>query len=646
MAASLRTTALIYVISVAIVTPSAPAFAQNSSSPTTESGATSAGEAEGQNPFSAIFNALRRLGTSTDSPPSPSDGDSESSAERPSQDPEFQVASASPNPCSEDNAQAQQVANAIIGAVAGAVIGGILGALIDRSAGNRSRDATRAGALLGAGAGVFFAFRQQADVARRECELHKIAQAHRAESSVVTVRTKRGGDDSAIQIAIAPDQGHFFEGTADLTKSGEMYYRAVAKQYTMVGQRDSFEQSVRDYAARNQRAGYQNYSMSPKNVQAYEDQWRELRILLVGHTDDRGDPEFQLELSERRAKAIALLFSKAGVFQSQLFYQGAGAAFPIADNNIPTERNKNNRVEVIAIYGGDAVLDEYASKRSGNYGFFSPRESNDGPVVTESTSPGVATAPQISESGSSPAATVAPPRPPIRPRPSPPKVPAARESAPGTGPDVVSPSVVVDNSIDFGGIPVSEDRSDLSRRVGRLRSNDGFSIAGLFGVSTANASPFVANCSLDSPARYRPKEIKRLSNDSGIGNSRRSTRDYYPALFKTSFTATGGKHLVAVKEIGVLRTGEVADLPVLNVYKEYSNPNAKPDMTLSGDGLAFVGENGVLFRQFFSGESTVKCLDVVFPPSAKFIGEGKLYYQRANGLNVATLPLSAPRSSR
>ncbi|MBK7503004.1 MAG: hypothetical protein IPI14_10525 [Polaromonas sp.] len=57
-----------------------------------------------------------------------------------------------------------------------------------------------------------------------------------------------------------------------------------------------------------------------------------------------------IRLSEQRALTIAQLFKQNGVRENILLYQGAGAAYPIADNSNAEGRKLGNRVEVVAIY--------------------------------------------------------------------------------------------------------------------------------------------------------------------------------------------------------------------------------------------------------------------------------------------------------
>ena len=73
-----------------------------------------------------------------------------------------------------------------------------------------------------------------------------------------------------------------------------------------------------------------------------------LKLLVVGHTDNVGEFEFNRELSTRRANAIvqALVF-RFGVEKSRLFPFGCSFASPAAPNTTEDGRSKNRRVELV-----------------------------------------------------------------------------------------------------------------------------------------------------------------------------------------------------------------------------------------------------------------------------------------------------------
>ena len=69
-------------------------------------------------------------------------------------------------------------------------------------------------------------------------------------------------------------------------------------------------------------------------------------LSVSGHTDNVGNAENNLRLSERRAEAcINYLSAKGGVRPERLSYIGYGEIRPIADNSSRDGRSLNRRVE-------------------------------------------------------------------------------------------------------------------------------------------------------------------------------------------------------------------------------------------------------------------------------------------------------------
>jgi outer membrane protein OmpA-like peptidoglycan-associated protein len=78
------------------------------------------------------------------------------------------------------------------------------------------------------------------------------------------------------------------------------------------------------------------------------------RIMIVGHTDTKGGTERNLDLSERRAQAVANFLVEIGVNRARLTTLGRGDAEPLATNDTDAGRQWNRRVEV-AIYADEAT---------------------------------------------------------------------------------------------------------------------------------------------------------------------------------------------------------------------------------------------------------------------------------------------------
>lgn len=72
-------------------------------------------------------------------------------------------------------------------------------------------------------------------------------------------------------------------------------------------------------------------------------------VLIEGHTDDIGKEEYNLELSERRAKAVNNYLAGRGIRIDRLSFVGMGETIPLYPNTNDENRRRNRRVEFMLI---------------------------------------------------------------------------------------------------------------------------------------------------------------------------------------------------------------------------------------------------------------------------------------------------------
>ncbi|MDX8493016.1 OmpA family protein [Mesorhizobium sp. VK22B] len=73
----------------------------------------------------------------------------------------------------------------------------------------------------------------------------------------------------------------------------------------------------------------------------------DLKLKIVGHTDNQGGADYNLDLSRRRAASVvAALVSQYGIAADRLTADGAGMTQPVASNDTEDGRAKNRRVEL------------------------------------------------------------------------------------------------------------------------------------------------------------------------------------------------------------------------------------------------------------------------------------------------------------
>jgi len=74
--------------------------------------------------------------------------------------------------------------------------------------------------------------------------------------------------------------------------------------------------------------------------------YKQTLINVVGNTDSTGDPNYNYDLSRRRAASVAQYLSAQQIDPNRFSVEGHGAKDPIASNASPSGRAANRRVEI------------------------------------------------------------------------------------------------------------------------------------------------------------------------------------------------------------------------------------------------------------------------------------------------------------
>jgi outer membrane protein OmpA-like peptidoglycan-associated protein len=72
-------------------------------------------------------------------------------------------------------------------------------------------------------------------------------------------------------------------------------------------------------------------------------------VEVAGHTDSSGSDQYNQQLSQRRASAVASYLGSHGVNNQRLLTIGAGESYPIASNDTESGRAANRRVEMTIV---------------------------------------------------------------------------------------------------------------------------------------------------------------------------------------------------------------------------------------------------------------------------------------------------------
>ncbi|RMD96286.1 MAG: hypothetical protein D6812_17370 [Deltaproteobacteria bacterium] len=80
-------------------------------------------------------------------------------------------------------------------------------------------------------------------------------------------------------------------------------------------------------------------------IAAILERFPDLRLEIIGYTDNRGDPKRNLRLSLKRAQRVKEYLRLKGISEGRLIATGKGAADPIAPNDTEEGRARNRRIE-------------------------------------------------------------------------------------------------------------------------------------------------------------------------------------------------------------------------------------------------------------------------------------------------------------
>lgn len=478
-------------------------------------------------------------------------------------------------------------------------VGIALGALAGLVIGNQFHHSTGA-RLIGAAAGATVGGMIGNGLDKRDCEIWKIAQKHGLAVSFKPIEVKASASSGAVagsekigaDVAFTDKGGQFAPGSAKLTLAAKEYFAEVADQYSYSKQKAALP------------AG------ATKEQAAYVESLKNKKIMLVGNTDDVGNTKKNAALSEARAKAVAKVFEAEGVPSSNLYFQGAGEAYPIADNHTSEGRAKNRRVEIVDVRS-DADLKGYLANRAPNVKFYRMKKPVERQVESSKSeeaksSKGEANAGVSAKSRSESSIGI---------------------SAKGTR--------AGRKFVDFGGSPASPKAVDIGSTA-----DSSFSF-----ISSANAADVAIPACMND--RYRASRgVKSLASGEVF-----DTSDYANGMYGGSWVSMANGNMVALSDVKVLRDGGLpASRPRLSIYKNYKgNVKQRPTFSSLMDVNAYKGDKGVLYRVFGKSGDPLSCFDLVVPnaSSARRADGSNIYYMDgATTYDAETSPVLANNYGR
>ena len=100
-------------------------------------------------------------------------------------------------------------------------------------------------------------------------------------------------------------------------------------------------------------AGMDAIAQVAQTIKTYPGQYQ---IVVTGYTSAKGDRTFNLDLSKRRADAVALVLEASGIPSTSIQTVGRGPDDPIGDNATKEGRDLNRRVEIDIHVASDNVI--------------------------------------------------------------------------------------------------------------------------------------------------------------------------------------------------------------------------------------------------------------------------------------------------
>lgn len=443
------------------------------------------------------------------------------------------------------------------GALAGAAVGGALGCSLGYVWQSRLRELDR--------------------IAKEENLKIKTEQLTVASGATVSTVPKDAGLVTQIE-----DTGMFASSSDQLTASGK---RAVEKLANM----------------------YAKPAATDKAAAAKEIQQR--RLLVVGHSDATGSASFNQKLSERRAKTVGKVLKQAGIPASSIYYQGAGASRPIADNSDPLQRGQNRRVEIVELANEQALVMRAESEASNT------RYLQYGTSTQKKPHTSITQAKQSTATSSAPAT------------PQKSSIPIASAATTGSS-NTVTKAPKVKPNVDFAGQPVVTYNWSMAQNIQPKTS--GFEL-----ISSARASEMpMSSCEADMPRDSG--EVLSLADDKPL--AQHATKDYLPGYNNRVWANIVNGHLVTVSPVSILRDNAQVDRqPLLQIVRNYDDNHKNKALSYKAVANTYEGESQVLYRVFTkNNKAAVSCMDIVFSKGNARANEGALFYTAGTEAYVAS----------
>ena len=116
--------------------------------------------------------------------------------------------------------------------------------------------------------------------------------------------------------------------------------------------------------------GFDKSDLTPASVKSVEElatilnKYPDTDVLIEGHTDNKGSDEYNMNLSDKRAKTVSDYLRDKNIKSSRLRTVGYGEKQPVASNNSDEGRTQNRRVTFVIT--ANEKMKEEAKKQANN----------------------------------------------------------------------------------------------------------------------------------------------------------------------------------------------------------------------------------------------------------------------------------------
>lgn len=166
----------------------------------------------------------------------------------------------------------------------------------------------------------------------------------KAESAGARAETERARMDAATQSAAAEQARKERDEAAEQAARLEAELVGLQAQQTERGMVLTLGDVLFDTAQATLRAGA---NLTIGRLADFLNKYPDFKVLVEGHTDSVGSDEYNAQLSQRRADAVANALATRGIASTRVRSQGLGEQFPAAGNDSPGARQQNRRVEIV-----------------------------------------------------------------------------------------------------------------------------------------------------------------------------------------------------------------------------------------------------------------------------------------------------------